>query len=98
MDLFIHLYAILGIAIRLPEIEAEGQKALFFNAIATLIRMEKIAGQGTFPEPQVQERILHMRNSFIHWRQKGFAVNAIEQREIIATSVRLAGENDLSGL
>ena len=98
MDLFTHLYAVVGIAIRLPEIEDEGRLALFKNAITILKRMEAYAGQGSEPAGAVMEKIALMRSSFVEWRNEGFGVMASEQRTIIRTGVELAGERDLSEL
>jgi hypothetical protein len=98
MDLFTHLYAILGITIRLPEIEPEGQSSLFKNAITILKRAEHVGEQGTPPAAEVREKISFMRTQFIEWRKQDFAFQAAEQRAIIATSVELAGENDFSDL
>ncbi|HVT82633.1 MAG TPA: hypothetical protein VHM90_18475 [Phycisphaerae bacterium] len=98
MDLFTHLYAILGIAIRLPEIEPDGQQALFKNAITILKRAEKIAHQSPEPLAATRQKIALMRTAFVHWRGENFTFQHPDQRTIIATSVELAGEKDHSDL
>ena len=98
MDLFTHLFAIVGIAIRLPEIEDDSRLALFKNATTFLKRMENFTSQSNESAASVQEKIGLMRSSFIEWRNEGFGVMASEQRTIIRTAVDLAREKDLSAL